>query len=89
MQRLFIDFLMDPTGELDTSCVEDTVPLDFEGDQFGEYFFGTPDYWENPEEGSTRTPPASLPASLKHVEAELARLLRTTCPELERLAVPR
>lgn len=47
-RQLFLDFLHDPTGELDTSCVAETLPPDFEGIVYGPAFFGTPDYWENP-----------------------------------------
>lgn len=44
-------FLVDPTGSLDESCVQDLVGLDFRGDKaFNEQMFGVTDAWEN--EGS-------------------------------------
>lgn len=46
-QRLFVDFLKDPTGDLETSCVGETLPLDFEGLQWAPVLLGTADYWEN------------------------------------------
>ena len=46
-QRLFYAFLQDPLGELDSGCVDEVAPLDFEGQVYGPYVFGTEDYWEN------------------------------------------
>ncbi len=46
-ERLFYDFLLDPRGELDSACVNEVAPLDFEGLVYAPYIFGTEDYWEN------------------------------------------
>jgi pimeloyl-ACP methyl ester carboxylesterase len=46
-ERLFYAFLLDPRGALDTSCVDEVAPLDFEGLVYAPYVFGTEDYWEN------------------------------------------
>lgn len=84
-QQLYTDFLIDPTGELDTTCVNQALPLDFEGAAFGNYFFGTPDYWENPE--TLADAKASVPQIspiMPHIERELGRRLRLACPEMAR-----
>ncbi|HPQ72105.1 MAG TPA: alpha/beta hydrolase [bacterium] len=58
---LFFDFIHDPQGELDMSCIDQTLPPDFEGTLYGPYLFGTPDYWENP---TIKSAPALNPPDL-------------------------
>jgi pimeloyl-ACP methyl ester carboxylesterase len=61
-EKLFYEFLRDPTGPLDTSCADDTLPLDFVGADYGWYFFGTEDYWENtPSTSKGTAPPPYFP----------------------------
>lgn len=44
---IFNAFLKNPTGPLDTSCVESTKPVDFKGTPtLAETFFGTNDLWD-------------------------------------------
>ena len=74
-QKLFVDFLKDPTGDLDTSCVGQTLPLDFQGTAYGAYFFDTNDYWENAKENKGFKP-AGLPEKYRVVQSDLARRLR-------------
>lgn len=46
--RLMLDFLADPTAPLDTSCAQQTLPLDFSGSPgLAGLVFGTPDPYEN------------------------------------------
>ncbi len=45
--NLFFAFLRDPTAPLDTSCVDHTVPLDFEGKNNAGFFMGRDDFFEN------------------------------------------
>jgi len=81
-QQLFVDFLKDPEGELDTSCVDDVLPLDFEGTTWAPILLGTADYWENDAPADAKgdgTPPAT-PASLKRDMRELGRRLRMDRP---------
>lgn len=40
-------FLADPTSNLDVSCVDEQLPPRFESAPYQEYWFGTPDLWEN------------------------------------------
>ena len=45
--RLFLAFLKDPSGELDTSCVNEVLPMDFRGTQtLSQALLGTDDFWE-------------------------------------------
>ena len=45
---IFIAFMQDPTGPLDTSCIDRLMPIDFTGTQsLAEAVFGTEDLWEN------------------------------------------
>jgi pimeloyl-ACP methyl ester carboxylesterase len=55
-ERLFYDFLSDPQGELDTSCVDAVATLDFEGLVYAPYIFGTQDYWDNKPAAMTVVP---------------------------------
>ncbi len=70
--RLFVDFMRDPQAELDLLCVDQVMPPDFEGLAYAPYFFGTPDYWENP---TNRSGPASnlpsLPPQLRQIQREI------------------
>jgi len=43
---LLTDFIGDPAGPLDTSCVDLVVPLDFEGAHDAPRLMGTADFWE-------------------------------------------
>lgn len=48
-------FMSDPEAELDTSCVEKTIPPDFEGENaYAQYYFGTKNYWDNEEPATLR-----------------------------------
>ena len=59
-ERLFYAFLQDPEGSLDTGCVDEVAPLDFEGLVYGPYIFGTEDYWENKQTALLVVPGAPL-----------------------------
>jgi pimeloyl-ACP methyl ester carboxylesterase len=74
-QRLFYDFLLDPTGALDTGCVEQVARLDFEGLVYGPYVFGTEDYWENKPAAMLVSPGAPV-----WREIEAARLALRAVP---------
>jgi hypothetical protein len=78
---LWLDFMQDPTAELDLGCVADLLPLDFEGRTYGAYFFGTMDYWS---ETAAKRVPAPLPPALRPATAALAAQLRQALPELAR-----
>ncbi len=44
---LLLDFLSDPEGDLDTSCVDDVYPIDFRGTaEIARTYFDTDDLWE-------------------------------------------
>jgi pimeloyl-ACP methyl ester carboxylesterase len=46
--EIFLSFLADPKGALDTSCVEKVLPIDFAGSPtLAEALLGTDDFWEN------------------------------------------
>ncbi|MFH1437940.1 MAG: hypothetical protein ABIJ56_19690 [Pseudomonadota bacterium] len=45
--ELLRDFIEDPEGELDISCMDLVVPFDFEGTHHAPRIMGTDDYWEN------------------------------------------
>jgi len=46
--NLFLNFVDDPTSELDLSCVDQTLPPDFKGTpELAEALLGTTDFWEN------------------------------------------
>lgn len=74
-QQLFVDFLKDPYGDLDTSCIEDVLPLDFEGTQWAPILLGTADFWEN-DAPTSKGPGAPAPtAQLARSMKELGRML--------------
>jgi hypothetical protein len=78
-QQLFVDFLKDPQGELDTSCIDETLPLDFEGAVYAPYLTGTIDFWEN--EPATKGAAASLPPMLRQTMRQLGHQLRRVAPD--------
>ncbi len=45
--ELLRNFIEDPEGELDTSCMDRIVSCDFEGTHHAPRIMGTDDYWEN------------------------------------------
>ncbi len=45
-EQLYLQFLDDPTRALDTDCIEDTLPVQFDGyAEYNQYFLGTADAW--------------------------------------------
>ena len=50
--RIFSAFLTDPEADLDTSCVAETLPPDFEGKHWAPRLLDAPDYWENASGGN-------------------------------------
>lgn len=66
-EQLFYAFLQDPTGALDTSCVAEVAPLDFEGLVYGPYVFGTEDYWENKQTALLTGPDMTLWRELEQI----------------------
>lgn len=60
---ILADFLGDPLAAPDTSCITDTLPIDFAGTpDWAQYVFGTDDLWEN---DAARAPlPRRLPVRL-------------------------
>ena len=42
---LYVDFLARPRAQRDLSCVDETLPPDFDGAEFGPWIFGTGDVW--------------------------------------------
>ena len=44
MRQLFLDFMVDPTAELD-DCTDDVLDFDFDQDQLAPTFFGTDSLW--------------------------------------------
>jgi pimeloyl-ACP methyl ester carboxylesterase len=50
--RLFSAFLTAPQADLDTSCVGETLPPDFEGTHWAPRLLDTADYWENASGGN-------------------------------------
>ncbi len=75
-QQLFVDFLRDPAGELDMSCIDDTLPLDFQGESWAPILLGTADYWENEPAGKGPVAAGAMPARFLHDMRDLGRLLR-------------
>jgi pimeloyl-ACP methyl ester carboxylesterase len=50
--RLFSAFLADPEADLDTSCVAEALPPDFEGKHWAPRLLDAPDYWDNASGGN-------------------------------------
>jgi pimeloyl-ACP methyl ester carboxylesterase len=70
---LLVAFLEDPTGPLDTACVERVVPIDFRGTEtLAQAVFGTPHLWSN---AARRTKPE--PRSASSEARALRQLLRS------------
>ena len=46
MRRLFLDFMADPTADLE-DCTEDVLPFDFDQDALAPAFFGTDTLWDS------------------------------------------
>lgn len=69
--RLFVDFLRDPEATLDQSCVAQALPPDFEGATWAPYYFGTPDYWENPTGKGAASPRLELPPRLRLLQQQM------------------
>lgn len=62
-QKLFVDFLKNPTADLDMACVENVLPPDFEGYRaMSQYVFGADDYWDAGPNGPPAPPRAATPA---------------------------
>lgn len=59
--ELAVAFMQDPTGDLDLSCVDQTLPLDFSGRDWAPFLTGTEDFFENV--------PASPPADFSRRRA--------------------
>jgi|GEM_PF-1156460 len=58
-QKLFVDFLKNPTAELDLTCRENVAPPDFQGyPAMSRFVFGAEDYWDAPPDGPAAPPPA-------------------------------
>jgi len=61
---ILADFIEDPTMEIDVSCIDETLPVEFSGvPGLAEYVFGTENLWENnagerltPTDGSSIRP---------------------------------
>lgn len=69
--KLWLDFMADPTAELDTSCVEEVTPINFEGSpQLAQALFGTSSFFE--PEGDSKSAPGAPDAGV----SEALRLLR-------------
>lgn len=52
--ELLAQFLEDPRAELDTSCTQRVLPLDFEGTQYAPQLFGATNYWDDEPIGNAR-----------------------------------
>ena len=45
-EQLYLEFLDDPYSALDTGCIDDTLPVQFDGyPEYNHYFLGTVDAW--------------------------------------------
>jgi pimeloyl-ACP methyl ester carboxylesterase len=87
--KLWFDFMDDPTGELDSSCVGQTLPPDFEGTLYANYFFGTQDYWENETPEPVLKNGDQLPWRFHVVNEQLRRKLRAQYPALRQHVMER
>jgi len=69
--QLFLDFLRDPYEELDTSCMDQILPIDFNGDpEYTYYLLGTTDTWGDGDakgDGETRDA-GTVPEGLKRLK---------------------
>lgn len=94
-RQLMVDFLKDPQAELDLSCMDDVLPINFEGDaELAELVFGSPHLWDNSESYSKSSSGASTGIrgewmdALKEIRRRAradARRLRGILPPLEDL----
>lgn len=75
-KQIWLDFMKDPTAELDISCADQTLPPDFEGKYYGSLLFGTPDYWGNPATVSDDSISAPWPPELQFVRNQLRKRAR-------------
>jgi pimeloyl-ACP methyl ester carboxylesterase len=77
--ELFDAFLEDPTAPLDTSCVGERLPLDFEGGYgYAPYLYGTADCFENVSAKARGALPPVLRLRLEEIGRQLARALGRT-----------
>ena len=59
--KIYIDFLKASSTVPDLSCISDTLPPIFSGNEtLSQTYFGTPDYWENNEPELTIESPLSI-----------------------------
>jgi hypothetical protein len=72
-ETIFLAFLHDPTGTLDTSCVAETLPLDFEGTVYAPTLMGTVDFFENEAAPQPKVRPAAVIEAADAVGVELGR----------------
>jgi pimeloyl-ACP methyl ester carboxylesterase len=84
-RRLFVDFLKDPTADLDLSCVDEVLPNDFEGDPtLADLVFGTEQMWEDAPAGKGPAAHAPPPAEWLETLAELKARIRHDMPNAAR-----
>jgi hypothetical protein len=84
-RQLFIDFLKDPTADLDLSCVGQVLPNDFEGDPaLADLVFGTEHLWEDEPAGKGPSAQAAPPAEWLETLAELRARIRREMPDAAR-----
>lgn len=86
-QQLYLQFAADPTAALDSSCVTQALPLDFEGAAWAPYLLGEADFFENG--GSSARGSATSPPTLRHTVTELGRRLQRQVPGLAERIVER
>ncbi len=59
-----------------------TLPPDFEGTLYGPYFFGTPDYWENPTiKSAPALNPPDLPPRFRLFQREIQQRFWARCSQ--------
>ena len=75
-RQLFLSFLRAPTTSLDTSCVAQVVPMDFEGTLVAPYIMGTINYWDNVSALVSEPPGHDLPTSIREALRRLRLQLR-------------
>ncbi len=82
--RIWMQFMDDPKGELDSSCMDSLLPPDFEGALYANYFFGATDYWENEAPLPLAKEMEVMPRKLRIINEQLQRDFQVHHPELHK-----